>query len=554
MFFTITTEADVQFTWQRIRDVGNPSMDTKPHGKLPVVLTIGQVDHEFAMAKHEVAVEHYVAFLNAKATTHDPYGLYNPDSTTDDLGYVLRYGEGTVESPYYYRAKPGKERFPINFISWYDAARFVNWLANGQGDGDTENGVYDMNLEEPTRLPGAPVFIPNGDEWQKAAHYDPRTSAEGGPAMDKHYWMYPQMTNDRPIRAILDAQGNITNPQPYLSHYDNESRRDGHCKVDSGSDGTGSYYGVMHMGGNVVEWIEDRDGVPEPLHQQIRGGDLENGSGDQRNHFVNIAPIDWESTDNGLRLAATIAYAFDAHDEPVVFIEPLDHEAFEPSDPASFRIGLTDHAVAPAGGLSVHFDIYGQAIEGEDFDPLGDSVLIPENTSETVLTVMPKADLIDNELPESVEVRLTATTDPSIDIAPSPHNSATTYLLGPLSAGSYEAWIYDRFPRDVLADSALQAAVWGATANPDGDALGNLQEFFHGTDMQIAEETDPYSSAISFLPEGLDIEISFSRRKGITGISYFVDSSTSLQSWEYVGKLPESTQSVDDNTELVTLS
>ena len=27
---------------------------------------------------------------------------------------------------------------PVNYVSWYDAARFTNWLGNGQGSGSTE--------------------------------------------------------------------------------------------------------------------------------------------------------------------------------------------------------------------------------------------------------------------------------------------------------------------------------------------------------------------------------------------------------------------------------
>ena len=30
-------------------------------------------------------------------------------------------------------------------MSWYDAARFTNWLHNGQGSGSTETGAYTLN-------------------------------------------------------------------------------------------------------------------------------------------------------------------------------------------------------------------------------------------------------------------------------------------------------------------------------------------------------------------------------------------------------------------------
>ena len=69
--------------------------------------------------------------------------------------------------------------------------RFVNWLHNGKGPGDTESGVYDLSLspELITRAPGASYFLPDRDEWYKAAYYDP---TKGGTS----YWLYP--TRSRP--------------------------------------------------------------------------------------------------------------------------------------------------------------------------------------------------------------------------------------------------------------------------------------------------------------------------------------------------------------------
>jgi len=31
---------------------------------------------------------------------------------------------------------------PVNYVSWFDAARFSNWMTNGQTSGGTETGVY----------------------------------------------------------------------------------------------------------------------------------------------------------------------------------------------------------------------------------------------------------------------------------------------------------------------------------------------------------------------------------------------------------------------------
>ena len=44
---------------------------------------------------------------------------------------------------------------PVNWVSWYDAIRFANWLNNGQGNGDTESGSYTLLPETRRRLPMA---------------------------------------------------------------------------------------------------------------------------------------------------------------------------------------------------------------------------------------------------------------------------------------------------------------------------------------------------------------------------------------------------------------
>ena len=70
---------------------------------------------------------------------------------------------------------------PIFDITWGDAARFCNWLQNGQptgpeGPGTTETGAYTLNgdttnLMAITRNAGATYFLPSENEWYKAAYY-----------------------------------------------------------------------------------------------------------------------------------------------------------------------------------------------------------------------------------------------------------------------------------------------------------------------------------------------------------------------------------------------
>ena len=55
---------------------------------------------------------------------------------------------------------------PVNFVSFYDALRFANWLNNGQGNGDTETGAYTLlggtatpSNATVTRNAGATIFF-----------------------------------------------------------------------------------------------------------------------------------------------------------------------------------------------------------------------------------------------------------------------------------------------------------------------------------------------------------------------------------------------------------
>ena len=58
------------------------------------------------------------------------------------------------------------------FVSPVGAARFVNWLSNGQGGGGTESGSSTLGGGTPfARTPAARAFLPSADEWYKAAFY-----------------------------------------------------------------------------------------------------------------------------------------------------------------------------------------------------------------------------------------------------------------------------------------------------------------------------------------------------------------------------------------------
>ena len=104
--------------------------------------TYGAVNYEYQIGKYDVTIRQYTAFLNAVATT-DTYSLYNT-SMASNLNVAGISRAGSLGSYAYSvtgpsgitpagASSPGNR--PIRFVSWWDAARFSNWMANGQPTG-----------------------------------------------------------------------------------------------------------------------------------------------------------------------------------------------------------------------------------------------------------------------------------------------------------------------------------------------------------------------------------------------------------------------------------
>ena len=141
----------------------------------------GGVAYNYYVGKTEVTVGQYAEFLNAVAGT-DTYGLYNASMGTDlSIDGIARSG---VSGNYTYTVI-GSTNHPVTYVSWGDAARFSNWLHNGQPNGPqnvntTEGGAYTLNgaitdaaLNSVSRNAGAQWFIPTYNEWYKGAYYQP---------------------------------------------------------------------------------------------------------------------------------------------------------------------------------------------------------------------------------------------------------------------------------------------------------------------------------------------------------------------------------------------
>ena len=260
--------------------VGNPGNPDDTHGD-----GYGGVDYEYNIGKYEVTAGQYCEFLNAVAKT-DTYGLYNVDMDSNVAGCkITRHGTSggyTYDFSGGMVAVPGSTATdwanrPVNYVSWGDAARFANWLHNGQPtdvpqDADsTEDGSYTLNgatseveLMDVVREDDATWVIPTEDEWYKAAYYDPSLNAGAG-----GYYDYPTSSDNIPSNN-LDLSGNNA------TCYDNDGG--GHTigspyfRTEVGAhENSDSPYGTFDQGGNVFEWNEAIIDWLGNLERGIRG-------------------------------------------------------------------------------------------------------------------------------------------------------------------------------------------------------------------------------------------------------------------------------------------
>ncbi len=245
--------------------VGNPgnAPDTRYNS-----ISVGSVDHAFQIGKYEVTAGQYTEFLNAVAKD-DPNGLYNTrmgDPSSSSLGANIQQ---TGSSPNFsYSVAADWANRPVNYVSFWDAARYANWLHNDQltgpqGPGTTEGGAYHDVGDQVLfgRNPGAKFFIPTEDEWYKAAYHD---KAAGLAAT---YFDYPTGTNTVPGNNINETSNPGNNANYYINDYAIGSPY--YRTVVGEFELSDSPYGTFDQGGNVLEWNET---AVSGLSGSARGG------------------------------------------------------------------------------------------------------------------------------------------------------------------------------------------------------------------------------------------------------------------------------------------
>lgn len=283
---------------------------------------LGSVADTYQIMTYEFTNSQYVEFLNAiDPQGTNPNSVYNPLMESDPRGGIAFSGGAWPNDHYSVKLHMGNK--PVNYVSWWDAARVANWLHNGAqlyessddtGSAPQNTGAYPVGTatsglapakkeaDDPFSEEGrAKYWVPTENEWFKAAYHEPK-------GMGDYYWTY------------ATAQGVIPESVSAVDDQGVENRGDGVPKGNSanidngavwnwqegnvttvGTNGDASAWLTFDQEGNVAEW-NDLDGLANML-RGVRG----EGWDDDDIHGKTVYSLEYdpsfESDDVGFRLA-----------------------------------------------------------------------------------------------------------------------------------------------------------------------------------------------------------------------------------------------------------
>ena len=197
---------------------------------------------------------------------------------------------------------------PAAYMTWFEAAAFVNWLNDQRTP-----GLKAYNLTGVTSLtPWASVdawqaggenlfrhkdayyFLPSEDEWYKAAYHQ-------NTGVNADYWDYATGSDSAPIQALTD--GTLAGSAVYNGVEAGVPADPADVNLAGGL----SAYGTMGQNGNVFEWQESAfDGINnwEFDNRAIRGGSWLGGVVYQRSSGRDYIPPILSASDIGFRVAS----------------------------------------------------------------------------------------------------------------------------------------------------------------------------------------------------------------------------------------------------------
>ena len=338
LFGPASAQAEIEIATIRVQDAGNPADSG-----------YGAVEYDYSIGAYEVTNAQYVAFLNAVAGI-DTHRLWNVGMGDNLEGGIRRDGGGTPEDPYRYSTRENMGNKPVNFVNWFDAARFCNWVSHGQPSGaqdatTTESGVYALNgvtnpannaiLRDEKAFADGGVAIPTADEWYKAAYFNPETNGY------QNFAAGLALTT-----ATADATGQIANPGSGVVNYFRGANWNGSfagnvTSVGSAGPESTSPYGGYDFDGNVEEWTEEPRFT---VNFYTRGGSFFSGNVSlitKGNGSRQTRTVDQHSREIGFRVVSLRSLA------PTSSIEALDRYAY------AANAGWIDFRADEANGVRV---------------------------------------------------------------------------------------------------------------------------------------------------------------------------------------------------------
>lgn len=268
----------------------------------------GSVPYIYRIAKTEVTTTQWMEFINTFSTNPDAIrarpntfllgpGAWGARPDPDYIGFGRRWT--------YKRSQEQDGMLAVIGPSWREAALFCNWLSDGKTTSWTavQNGAYDASTftqnsdgtynDQASHNPTANFYIPNYDEWFKAAHFDLNRYGQGKPG----WWNYANSSDTVPIPGIPgigDTSSGLSLPNfgeyqiPLRAYHDRLSP-----------------WGLWDTSGGASEWTESFH--PDPNYRLFDGS------------HIGGEPYELDSIENlggktpqffeGLRIAATIPTA-----------------------------------------------------------------------------------------------------------------------------------------------------------------------------------------------------------------------------------------------------
>ena len=276
-----------------VGDPGNTADDT----------TYGAVADAFQIMKYEWTNSQYTDFLNSVAAT-DTYSLYNADMGSNARGGITQSG---ASGSYTYAVKSNMGDKPVNYVSWFDAARVSNWLMNGgTSSSSTETGAYTLisgqtSGNAPAVNSGATFYVPTEDQWYKAAYY------KGG-STNAGYWDYATQSDTDPTAVTAGSTGiGSSGSTGNFANYNSAANWNGQTGnvTTVGTNGGASAYDAFDMIGNLREW-NDLTGAAGSS-RGLRGGNWGYFASPLSSSVRGTNVPSFEDSGVGFRLASPVA-------------------------------------------------------------------------------------------------------------------------------------------------------------------------------------------------------------------------------------------------------